>query len=106
MIKTKVESTFDSGAPQSLRDEDGGLWRVAINPADGTLAVEEIVGHGENQIEDGETVGMTPCGIASWELDGTLTIDRVGHGENHTDPKEYDDGTGVWIATPSGWEPK
>ena len=85
-------------------DEDGGLWRVVVNPADGTLAVEEIEDRIDTKIEDRETVGMTPCGIARWNLDGTLTIFRVnGHGENYTDPKEYQDGNTVWIATPSGW---
>ena len=104
LTKTKVESTWDSGDPKSLRDEDGGLWRVVVNPGDGTLAVEEIEDRIDTQIEDRETVGMTPCGIARWNLDGTLTIFRVnGHGENYTDPKEYQDGSTVWIATPSGW---
>jgi hypothetical protein len=106
-MKAQVESRWDDGAPLTLRDEEGGLWRVEIDAADGTLAVAEISDHGGGPaIHDAETVGMVPCGIAWWCGDDELEIRRVSsHGENHTDPSTYGVGyLGEFIATPSGWE--
>jgi hypothetical protein len=99
VLKATVESTFDSGDPKTLRDGDGGLWRIAANPVDGTVAVEEV--H-----ENGETVvGEKPCGIAEWAADDTLVITRAGsHGENHTDPAQYEDGSDILVAGPNGWK--
>lgn len=103
MLTAKIEMVHDNGSARTFRDEDGGLWRIAVDGDDGTLAVEEI-NDGPNGPETEETVGMTPCGIASWTPDG-IEIERVGsHGENHTDGSEY---RGMnceeWRATPNGW---
>ena len=103
MLTAKIESTWDSGDARAIRDEDGGLWRVEQNAGDGTLAVAEI-NDGPNEPEDEDTVGMSPCGVATWFECG-LTIDRAAsHGENHTDPSEYYGPSGeAYFATPNGW---
>jgi len=103
MLRAKIESTLDTGAPQTFRDENGGLWRIGVDAGDGTLAVEEI--YDDCDPEDAETVGMMPCGIGQWHEDG-LEIERASsHGENRTEGTEY---TGPfdeeYRATPSGWD--
>lgn len=109
-MNAKVESTHDDGSPETLRDEHGGLWRVAIDGADGTLAVEEICEHGGGPAiattDEAETVGNAPCGIASWDVEGDeLEISPCNHGENHTDPSTYGvNNPDEFIATPNGWE--
>ena len=93
----------ESGEALTLRDENGGLWRVAGDNLDRTLAVEEIY-DGTDQPETAETVGLTPCAVARWNRDLTWTIMRVSHGENHTDATTYQNGHELLVAGSAGWE--
>jgi hypothetical protein len=105
MTTAKIESRHDCGAPETMRDDDGNLWRVAADAADGTLAVEEIDDYG-----GGPTITVTAdyragrCAVARWNEDDTPSLAMVrGIGENHTDPAEYQAGGDVWKASPDGW---
>ena len=99
MLRAKVETTWDDGSPKTARDERGGLWRVAVDIGDGTLAVEKI-NEGHDNPQDAETCGMTPCAVATWtgDEDG-VEIEAVSHGENGTDATRYDE----YQAGSNGW---
>ena len=102
-MRAQVDSRWDTGEAQSFRDENDGLWRIAVDAGDGTLAVEEILDGGDPM--NSETVGDRPCGIASWERngDGIDITACSSHGENHTDGTVYEGVYEKWEATPNGW---
>ena len=41
-MNATITSTCDAGQTELIRDDNGGLWRVVLDGADGTLAVEEV----------------------------------------------------------------
>lgn len=103
MLTAKIEATWHDGSARTFRDEDGGLWRIGADAGDGTLALEEIC-DGPSEPEDEDTVGMMPCGIATWTADGIEIYRASSHGENHTDGSEYAGANGEeYRATPNGW---
>ncbi len=104
--EARVETTHNDGSPETLRDENGGLWLVVTDAADGTLAVDEIPEYGGGPtVPHFEQRPTIRPGVARWHRDG-LTIYPVRDvGENHTDPARYEIGNGeMLIATPTGWE--
>jgi len=103
MLTAKIETTWDNGDARTIRDTDGGLWRIEVDAGDGTLAVAEI-NDGPSEPEDEDTVDMTPCGIATWAADGLEIVRAQSHGENSTDGTEYVGANGEeYRASPNGW---
>src|SRR5437879_5619373 len=98
-MKATVHDTWDSGAPRTLRDGLGGVWRVVADDGTATLAVEEIddYGGGPATLAVEDMPGRGP-GLATWCADDTLDIVRVAD-------RRYEVGNGdVWVAGPDGWE--
>jgi hypothetical protein len=108
-MKAKIESMWDNGGARTFRDEDGGMWRVAADAGDGTLAVEEILGPGRGPAdyvpEDADVTGDRPCGILVWggDYDDTTISRCSSHGENFREGTSYETPDGLIHATPSGW---
>lgn len=93
----RVEDTHDDGSARLLRDEQGNLWLVAIDAADGTLAVEEVT-DGERQEPTGR------CGIWRWLAGSNGTIypveDGYFYGVNSTE--DHVAHNGEWLPNEGG----
>lgn len=103
-MRATVESTHDNGSPRALRDEEGTLWRVAVNDYDGTMAIE-MIAEGDCPIREAQTWGMAPCGVARWESDDSLSICAIpayAHEEN-TDDRVYRGAYATYVPRPEGW---
>ena len=94
--RATVEDIHDDGSARLLRDEAGNLWFVAVDAADGTLAVE--------QMTDGvrlEKVGR--CGVFAWAADGseggTVTTKEDGATYGVSCADEYTAHRGEWELT-------
>lgn len=92
-MKAIIETTDDMGGAEYIRDENGGLWHVVMDAADGTLAVEEVT-DGERR----ETVGR--AGVFAWSSTsdgGDVWPNEEGrtYGVNSTD--EFIVRRGEWV---------
>ena len=93
-----------------VTDEYGSLYRVHLRGGGNAyMAIEEIEQPGGPGYDPwtAETVGMTPCAVATYRGESETVLDirpAIGHGENHTDGTSFvaDDGE-TYYARPEGW---
>jgi len=97
-MNASIETRWETGSAKTFRDENGGLWVIAHDAGDGTLAIQNVCSDEET------TMGTTPCAVATWNDLGIEITEARSHGENSTDGDEYTGSNGEeFRATSSGW---